>query len=273
VAGATGILMQRRRHLVSPLLANTIESAIQNTPASQFSALWTAGGTAADRWFIIKYVPTKYCRDYRPDVIAATAGAGPGPRLRISESPGFTWGTGNYVAPLQYPVSTAIYGRAGIVAELDRSNTVGWRLFDARLSSNQDLYAQWMIRQPAFKWLTLTCHANLANRFLRNAFREAFLIDCVVFHPDQRNAYYTSATDVWMCVSDWTAQKRIAHGVSAVLLDPRLAILVSEEFAPIGHDVRRRSLIGPRGALPSNATLAGAIRHAYTNRDVMELST
>lgn len=262
--------MQRRRALVSPPLVTAIESAIQKITALHLSTLCTAGGTAADAWLVIKYIPVKFCRNFRPDIIATT---GIAPRLQISNSPGFTWGTGNYVAPLEYPISTAIYGRAGIVATLDRRHTKHWRIFDARVPLNQDLYVQWTLAQPAFKWLTLTCHANLANQFLRNAFREAFRIDCVVFYPDQRNPDYTRATDVWMCVSDWTPRLRLAHGDSAVLKNPRLAILVSEEFAPIGADVRRRSLIGPRGALPANAALSAAIRQKFNNGDVMELTT
>jgi hypothetical protein len=262
--------MQRRRALVPPSLFVAIEKAIQLTPAGHFSPLWTAGGASSDPWLVIKYIPAKYCRDFRPDIIATT---GRSPSLRISDSPGFTWGTGSYVAPLSYPLSTAIYGRAGVVAALDRKRTTQWRIFDARLPQNQDLYVQWTIRQPAFKWLTLTCHANLANQFLRNEFREAFLIDCVVFHPDQRNAHYTQASDVWMCVSDWTPSGRLAHGGSAILGNPRLTILVSEEFAPIGADVRRIALIGPRGPLPLNWTLAANIRHAFNRNDVMELTT
>jgi hypothetical protein len=263
--------MARRRALVSPSLVTAIETAVRSSPASQFSALWMAGGIATDPWLVIKYIPTKYCRDFRPDIV--TAAGGPGPSLRVSDSPGFTWGIGNYVAPLAYPISTAIYGRAGIVAELDRRKTARWRVFDARVPSNQDLYVQWAIRQPAFKWLTLTCHANLANHFLRNAFREAFLLDCVVFHPDQRNAYYTRINDVWMCVSDWTPRNRLARGSSAVLERPRLTILVSEEFVPIGADVRRRSLIGPRGPLPTNTSLSADIRRAFGSSTVMELTT
>lgn len=263
--------MSRRSALVSPALTSAIEHTIGNASSAQFLSLCLGGGSAADDWLTLKYIPVKYCRTFRPDVVAATAGADP--RLRISDSPGFTWGTGNYVAPIAFPLSTAIYGRAGVVAKLKKKSASRWRVFDARLPSNQDLYLQWAIRQPAFRWLALTFHANLANQFLRNAFREAFLVDCVLFHPDQRNAYYTHAGDVWMCISDWTPRQRLAHGPSAVLQTPRLAILVSEEFAPIGEDVRRRSLIGPRGTLPLNSSLATAIRQAFSTGDVMELTS
>jgi len=261
--------MQPRLALVPQPLKDAIDRAIDGCRAAKFASLWSAGGKSSASWLVIKYIPTKYCRDFLPNVVAA---ARTNPRLRISDSPGFTWGTGNYVVPLAYPVSTAIYGRAGIVAELDRDQTTNWRIFDARVAANQDLYVQWTVVQPAFKWLTLTCHANLANQFLRNAFREAFKIDCVLFHPDQRNAHYTSASDDWMCVSDWSPNKRLARGSSAVLQKPRLAILVSEEFTPIGADIRRRSLIGPLGALPSNGALATSIRQQYSSGSVVELT-
>jgi hypothetical protein len=261
--------MQPRSALVPRPLHDAIERVISGTSASQLASLWTAGGTRADPWLVIKYIPTKYCRDFLP-YIAGTNGGGP--RLRISDSPGFTWGTGNYVVPLAYPISTAIYGRAGIVAVLDPGRTARWRIFDARVPANQDLYIQWTLAQPAFRWLAITCHANLANQFLRNAFREAFRIDCVLFYPDQRNAHYTGASDDWMCVSDWNPRNRLARGDSAVLQTPRLAILVSEEFATIGSDVRRRSLIGPLGSLPTNAALATAIRRQYNVGGVMELT-
>jgi hypothetical protein len=258
--------MQPRHALVPQPLVNDIETAISNSPASQFAGLWSAGGAAADPWLVIKYIPIKYCRDFLP-------GSSARPSLRISDSPGFTWGTGNYVVPLAYPLSTAIYGRAGIVAALDRTPTASWRIFDARVQANQNLYIQWALLQPAFNWLTLTCHANLANHFLRDAFREVFRIDCVVFHPDQRNVHYTNPNDNWMCISDWTQRRRLARGDSAVLQTPRLTIIVSEEFTPIGSDVRRRSLIGPRGPLPTNASLAASIRQQYTAGLVMELTT
>jgi hypothetical protein len=75
-----------------------------------------------------------------------------------------------------------------------------------------------------------------------------------------------------MCVSDWNSRRRLARGGSAVLKTPRLAILVSEEFTPIGADVRRRSLIGPLGTLPTNMALAGAIRSQFAGGSIMELT-
>lgn len=265
--------MPSRISLVPRTLARDIESAITATSPSSLTPFLTAGGRTGDSYLVIKYVPARYCRSFRPDLATGAGGAGIGPRLRISDSPGFTWGTGNYVTPLAFPISTAIYGRAGIVAVLDQRHVASWRLFDARVPSYQDLYLQWTMRQPAFRWLTLTCHANLANQFLRNAFRETLKIDCVMFHPDQRNAYYTQQADLWLCVSDWTSYGRLARGDSNVLRQPRLAILVSEEFSPIGNDVRRQSVIGPRGALPSNATLASDIRTALNMGSIIELTT
>ena len=36
-------------------------------------------------------------------------------RLKISETPALTWGTATYVTPLAFPLSSALYGRIGLV--------------------------------------------------------------------------------------------------------------------------------------------------------------
>jgi hypothetical protein len=255
-----------------PDLESKIRSTLLRGDHPSLLPLWTAGGDEHGDWLVIKYIPVRYCRVFRPDLAARAAGGGP-PGLRISDTPGFTWGPGNYVTPLANPLSTAIYGRAGIVARLDRNQAHQWTVFDARASVNQDHYIAWTLHQPAFRWLTTTCHANLANHYLRKAFREAFAIDSVVFHPDQRNPDYTQRHDVWLCISDWTPFRRLASGESRVLGDPRLTVLVSEEFEPQSHDVRRRSLIGPRGPLPSSAALAAEIRRHYAKGEIFEVTT
>jgi hypothetical protein len=203
----------------------------------------------------IKYIPARYAR---------TAGAG----LRISGTAGFTWGDATYVAPLVFPVSTAIYGRVGVVAGF---RPAGWRVFDATVPANQALYMAWAQAQPRSRQLLLTMHAQLANQFLRNQFRTAFAIDCVLFHPDQRNRWYTDPTDVWMAVSDWAAGALVRTGASAQFVNAQMTVLVEEEFEPIGHDLRRRTLIGPRSPRAPNATATAAIRRAYAAGDVVHL--
>jgi hypothetical protein len=70
----------------------------------------------------VKYVPSRHASTYR---------AG-GARLVIGSS-NFTWGRGTYVTGVQEPLSTATYGRAGIVATVDPKD---WSAFDARVAAN-----------------------------------------------------------------------------------------------------------------------------------------
>lgn len=203
----------------------------------------------------IKYIPARYAR-------TATTG------LRISGTAGFTWGDATYVAPLAFPISTAIYGRVGVVAGF---RPAGWRVFDATVPTNQALYMAWAQAQPRSQQLLLTMHAQLANRFLRNLFRTAFAIDCVLFHPDQRNRWYTDPTDVWMAVSDWGAGTLLRTGASGRFVNARMTVLVEEEFEPVGHDLRRRTLIGPRSPRTPNASATGLIRRAYAAGGVVHL--
>src|ERR1700730_4712605 len=82
--------------------------------------LWSIAGCAAvtdaaGRALFIKYMAAKYGGEYSPLRPSRPTG------LYISTSPGFTWGNGCYVALLAYAVSTAIYGRCGIVAGGDPS--------------------------------------------------------------------------------------------------------------------------------------------------------
>jgi hypothetical protein len=177
-------------------------------------------------------------------------------------------GDGTYVAPLAFPISTAIYGRIGVVAWFQPT---GWRIFDATIPDNQQLYMTWAQLQPRARQLLLTIHAALANQFLRNLFRTVFHIDCVLFHPDQRNRWYTAHTDVWMAVSDWTADELVHDGGSRHFHDARMTVLVEEEFEPLQHDLRRTTLIGPRTQREDNMTAAAKIRAAYAVGDVVHL--
>ena len=213
---------------------------------------------------VLKYISTRYCTAYHPGNGACAS------RMHISNTPGYTWGPGNYIVPLSYPISTAIYGRAGIVAQLDESLVRKWRIFDATDTWNTKLYKQWAQAQPDYDMLMLTCHSQLGNHHLRKRFKELFRIDCVIFHPDQKNKYYTSDTDVWLCISEWDGNGALRTGYSRILRHPRLSIIVSEEFVPIGHDVTRRTLINPWPRITHGPNLAAQIRHAYNSRTPME---
>ena len=57
--------------------------------------------------YVIKFVQSKWAERYAV------------PRqLKISETPALTWGTATYVTPLAFPLSSALYGRIGLVTEV-----------------------------------------------------------------------------------------------------------------------------------------------------------
>lgn len=202
---------------------------------------------------IIKYTSTKYGGGYRA----------PGLSLRISETVGFTWGTGTYVTPLCFPASGAVFGRVGVVASFDPT---GWRVFDAESQANQQLYLMWASYQPLYRQSTLTAQSAYYHQLLRNEFRRQFAIDCVLFPPDQKNTVYTAPADVWMNVTDWTATGDIATGWSARFKDPWFTVLVDEEFEDdLGGTVRRALLALTTTRLAPAAT-AKTIATAYGSR-------
>lgn len=191
---------------------------------------------AQGRLWVVKYFPPRFLAAFVRD-----------PRLPISATPGFTWGDGVYVVPLDHPYSSMMYGRVGVVGWLADAD-VG-RAYVAN-DAGVALYQQW-IRRNAFMYrmLTTTVHADYANRYLRNRFRRSFGIDVVDFPPDQFNrAYVVPARDRWLCVSDWA-------GLSAVAVaqqprrSPRIrecewVAVVGEEFEQSGTRITYRDLIG-----------------------------
>ena len=212
----------------------------------------------------VKYVEPRWLREYP---FPGDAGH-PGGRLKISTSLGYTWGTATYVAPLAFPLSSAIYGRAGIVARFDPLEPSEWRVFDATDPDAQESYLQWLERQALFPLLALTVHSQLMNQLMRDAFRVAFNIDCVLFAPDQVDILpvagyqgYTQPSDVWMAVSDWQPGGGLRGDFSLRLQNARFTILVAEEFEPVSHDLVYTPLIGTTA--PSSSGLAGTIRSAY----------
>jgi hypothetical protein len=120
----------------------------------------------------VKYVPSRYATTYRSTNLGLFIG-----------SSNFTWGRGVYVTGVQEPLSTAIYGRVGILA---RFNDPGnWTCFDARNPANGALYLQWLQAQVDYPEAVLTVHSDHWLHQLRNLFREQFQIDVVLFHPDE----------------------------------------------------------------------------------------
>lgn len=241
-----------------------IENLISRASARGLYALATPGRAPSECDHVIKYTSAQYGGRYPPSPNAVAA-----PGLFVSPSPGFTWGPGTYVCPVAYPLSTAIYGRCGIVARLP--DTASWRIFDATDTAAAQLYVQWASHQPLFAMLTLTAHANWANHLLRTLFRTRFRIDIVVFSPDELHSHYTNrAIDRWFTISEWTRARKLTSAVNASWpIAPRLTVILAEEFESTTSGIRRRALIGPTPTFPTNKPTPAAIIAAYAASDYL----
>jgi hypothetical protein len=232
-----------------------IRAAIEVYPAGRLGQLAAQSDPLnTGRPLVIKYMPARFAARYRS----------PGGSLRISDTAGFTWGTGTYVVPLANPVSSAIFGRVGVVAEFDPA---GWRVFDATHEQNQDLYLSWAAPQFLARQAALTALSAHYNQELRDKFRIAFDIDCVLFPPDQKNAAYTEPADVWMNVTDWTSTKDTDKGIavedSARFTNPMIVVLVDDEFEDDMGGTVRRAMLAFTSTRPSNRVMANAIASRY----------
>lgn len=203
---------QTSDHLVSSAIAGAVEQQIHDFPLSRLANLLLPYGPYA-----IKFVQSKWASHY----------SRPSP-LKVSETPALTWGTATYVTPLAFPLSSALYGRVGLVTDFHPTN---WRVFDATSPAARMAYVTWARAQPSYPELLLTVHSTLANHLLRNQFRERFQIDCVLFSPDQEAEAHTDATrHIWMAVTDWTPSRTIETRMSARLANARFTVLIDEDF-------------------------------------------
>ncbi len=241
-----------------------IESSIAHASAMGLPQLAASGRPAIESRYIIKYTSAKFGGRYPPGPNAVA-----GPCLYVSPSPGFTWGAGIYACPVAYPISGGIYGRCGIVAELP--STSGWRLFDAADPATAQLYVEWAQRQPMYPMLTLTTHSQLANQLLRNMFRQRFNIDVVVFKPDEFHSRYTRRhDDRWLAISEWASPGRLASsGNASRALQPRLTVILAEEFQPTKSGIRRQAFIGPTPSLAAMAPAPVHVINAYQMADIL----
>lgn len=201
--------------LTSTAMRRLVENQITDFARSQLFGL---AGTSGN--YAIKYVRSERAKDYE------APGQTP---LYVSKTPALTWGTATYVAPVSTPLTSALYGRVGLVSTYDPT---GWRVFDATRPAAASAYIAWVKSQPShFRTLLLTVHSTLANHALRNAFRETFLIDCVLFRPDEEaEAHTVLRSDVWMAVSEWSSHNTIIDGPASRFSEPRFTILIDEEF-------------------------------------------
>lgn len=252
--------------VVPPPLDAAINASID---AATFTGLPSLLGGAWPRstlgsLLFIKFMSAKYGAVYATK--GSKAGTPKPTGLFVSASAGFTWGKACYATPLLYPVSTAIYGRCGVVAEADPA---GWRLFDATDPTAQQLYVDWVGHQPCSRLLMLTTHSQLANQYLRNVFRTQYRIDCIVFPPDETNSFYTRRHhDRWLAVSQWDAANELAGGYCSKFLNPRLSLVLAEEFEVIRAGLGRRTLIGPMSLPIDHVQIAADAATAYNASDI-----
>jgi len=199
--------------MIGASIRAAVENAIEPYASSRLAALVSQAGP-----YVIKFVNSRWASTY----------ASPAP-LKISENPALTWGTATYVTPLAFPLSSALYGRIGLVSEFDPTN---WKVFDATNPANRMVYVRWVQAQPAFSDLVLTVHSTYTNHFFRNKFRKDFRIDCVLFHPDQEAEVHTDrGQHVWMAVTDWKGRRQIDSKMSKRFAQARFVVLIDEDFA------------------------------------------
>jgi hypothetical protein len=198
--------------LIGSAIRSAVEREIVEFRQSRLANLVQATGPYA-----IKFVNTRWASQY----------VTPSP-LKISDTPLQTWGTATYVTPMAFPLSSALYGRIGLVTDF---NPNGWRVFDATKPSARLAYVSWVRTQAAFSELVLTVHSTRANQFLRNKFRYDFNIDCVLFNPDQEAEIHTDrGQHVWMAVTDWADRGQIDCTMSGRLANARFTVLLDEDF-------------------------------------------
>jgi len=220
-----------------------IEENIEEHVTSSTVSLHADYRQADGRIYVIKYLPAKRLGSFLAS----------GKRLYASDVPGFTWGDGIYAAPLSSPLTTMMFGRIGVVGRIEPR-----RVYDATRSTGRDLYQTWI----RFQWqwynlLTTTIHSNLANRYLRNAFRTRFRLDCVVFRPDQFCPGYVGPnSDAWFAVTHWT-DGRVAAGLSTSVIDAEWCVVGCEEFFGDQKNLVFDAVLGPafRGARLSRGQL------------------
>jgi hypothetical protein len=244
---------------VDPGLDQEIRNAIGDFPEG---ILVSKTGTSPP--LVIKYISPEYANTYYQ----------PGQGLFISTTPGFTWGRATYVTPLAYPTSSAIFGRAGIVAAFNPDPSHpdpprSWKTFDTTNPANEQLYLRWLQTRLLYRSFALTAHSGYISQMLRDAFRRNYEIDCVLFRPDQSNPHYTRIrSDVWMAVTEWhktpAGRNIIVGGFSSRFRDARLTVLIEEEFQDQRGGIHRAGLLN----LATPATYFGGI-HQPGSRDLI----
>lgn len=219
---------------------------------------------------VMKYVPTSRAKNYlpaprqppfaTPNDLFNRAIRSSTPNFFIGDN-FYTWGRAVYVVGISEPLSTAIYGRVGLVASLDL--TKPWTPFDARDPVKARLYLEWLRRQDNYPVAALTFDSVHWLHLLRNKFRTDFEIDVVMCRPDEQDArgWYTAEIDTWLCVSDFEpdkskpagAVKLVDQDYSQRFCDVRLVVVGEEEFLTDGNRKAPRAPGPPPSRVPELA--------------------
>jgi hypothetical protein len=243
----------------------------------------------------MKYVQSQWAKDYLP---SPSKPVFPPPSL-FAPSPNdsffignkdFTWGKAVYVTGVEEPLSTAIYGRVGLVSWFYPDDPDDpWRVFDARDKDKARLYLDWLNLQKAYPEAILTVHTDHWLHGLRNKFREQFRIDVVLCYPDEKDqkGWYTRPKkDTWACVSDWDPYpplpgkaKLAEYKYSKRFPDVRLTIVGEEEFVTSDALIRpplrphprvaQLAVSGKRPRVPKAPT----VDDAYWNGEIVRIQS
>jgi hypothetical protein len=212
---------------------------------------------------VIKYLPANRVQD----AIASQ-------RLYASEKPGFTWGDALYVAPVEFPRTTMMYGEAGVVGIFAVSRDT--RFFDGADTQGISLYQRWIALQGRpYTELTTTVHSNLANQELRNEFRNRFKIDCVYFRPDEPCADYVDVnTDWWLAITSWDSTGLVSSGFSKAISDLKWCVVRPDSFQPDGRGFKaalHTSVTSrhPLYVIGHYSSLVSDIKGAYSRNEVV----
>lgn len=247
--------------LLRPELVTKVEAAIRASRPAWEAFVDATRPLGADGQpglpLVVKYVPSERAKDYLPrpsrrplsfprpwpppdppDPSDPSDPCARPPRTKgiFIGNKDYTWGKAVYVTGIHEPLSTATYGRVGLVSYFNPGKIL--KVFDARDQNNYEVYLEWLQCQPLYSRALLTVHTNHWLHGLRNAFRTQFRIDAVMCSPDEQDVglWYTDPADTWLCVSDFEpdpkrpGQERLKDNFSEVFPDVRLTIVVEDEF-------------------------------------------
>lgn len=212
-------------------LKSDIEKHIENSTQGFLKQLAESKSEDdAEQIGVIKYFHPRYLEGFLKD-----------PRLVVSNTPGFTWGDGIYVTPLQFPKSGMMYGRVGV---LGWYNIRSKKVYDATSYQGLSLYQEWIIHNIfLYQMLTTTVHSEIVNRVLRNRFKTDFEIDIIAFRPDEKSFGFENGkkwhftdiqNDIWLSITDKKATSRQNLYFSNEVDSCRWVAVVANEFVKEG---------------------------------------